>query len=76
MGYEAECHKIQELYLDGHKDEATAAVPTSMVEDIYLVGPKEKIRDQLQEWDESVVTTLLLSGPPEQLRLAHELVNG
>lgn len=76
MGYEAECQKIQELYLEGKKDEATAAVPTSMVDDIYLIGPKERIRDKLQEWDESVVTTLLVSGPPEQLRLAHELVYG
>ena len=39
MGFEAEAHKIQELYLDGHKDEAAAAVPTSMVEKIALVGP-------------------------------------
>jgi F420-dependent oxidoreductase-like protein len=76
MGYEAECQKIQELYLEGRKDEATAMVPTQMVDDIYLIGPKERIREKLQEWDESVVTTLLISGPPEQLRLAHELVYG
>ena len=39
MGYEAEATKIQALYLDGHKDDAAAAVPTAMVEDIALVGP-------------------------------------
>ena len=47
MGFEAEAHKIQELYLDGHKDEAAAAVPTSMVEKIALIGPRQKIRDEL-----------------------------
>jgi len=54
MGYEEEAVKIQDLYLDGHKDEAAAAVPTSMVEDIALIGPKEKIRDDLEAWRESI----------------------
>ena len=40
MGYEAEARRIQDLYLDGRKDEAAAAVPTAMVEDIALVGPE------------------------------------
>ena len=44
MGFEAEAHKIQDLYLDGHKDEAAAAVPTAMVEKIALIGPRDKIR--------------------------------
>src|SRR5437762_6859688 len=39
MGYEGEAVKIQQLYLDGRKDEATALVPTAMVEEIALVGP-------------------------------------
>ena len=39
MGYEEAAHKIQDAYLDGRKDDAAAAVPTSMVEDIALVGP-------------------------------------
>ena len=74
MGYEADCVKIQDAYLDGRKDEAIAAVPTSMVEDISLIGSVDKIRDELQQWEESVVTTLLLSGPPELLELMADLV--
>ena len=74
MGYEAECHAIQAAYLDGRKDDAAAAVPTAMVEDIALIGSVDKIRDDLQRWEESVVTTLLLSGPPELLELMAELV--
>src|SRR3546814_10122006 len=61
---EAECEKIQESYLAGRKDEAASYVPTSMVEDVYLIGPKDKIRDDLAAWRESCVTTLLVSGPP------------
>ncbi|MEI8050192.1 MAG: LLM class F420-dependent oxidoreductase [Actinomycetes bacterium] len=74
MGYEAEATKIQELYLAGHKDDAAAAVPTRMVEDIAFVGPKEKIRDQLAEWNESMLTTLLINGDLETLRTMAELV--
>lgn len=74
MGYEAAAHTIQDLYLAGRKDEATAAVPTSLIEDIALVGPKEKIRDDLAAWKESIATTLLVSGSPETLRTIAELV--
>lgn len=62
MGYEDVADKVQELYLDGRKDEATAAIPTSLVEDTSLIGPAAKIRAELAAWEETVVTTLLLRG--------------
>ena len=74
MGYEAEAHKVQDLYLDGHKDEAAAAVPTALIEDVALVGPKEKIRDDLEAWKESIATTLLVAGSIDTLRTMAELV--
>ncbi len=74
MGYEEAATKIQALYLDGHKDDAAAAVPTAMIEDIALVGPKEKIRDDLDAWRESIATTLLVSGDAATLRTMAELV--
>jgi F420-dependent oxidoreductase-like protein len=76
LGYEAECEKIQEAYLDGRKPDAIAAVPTSMVEDVYLVGPAEKIRDDLEAWRDSCVTTLLVSGPAPVLEQIAALVSG
>jgi hypothetical protein len=76
MGYEAEVEKIQELYLSGDKQEAAAAVPTKLVEQLTLIGPKEKIRDDLEAWRESIVTTLLIAGDPQTLRTAAELVLG
>jgi F420-dependent oxidoreductase-like protein len=74
MGFEAEARKIQDLYLEGHKDEAAAAVPTSMIEKIALVGPREKIADELAAWKESIATTLLVAGSVDVLRMMAELV--
>ena len=74
MGYEEAATKVQELYLAGHKDEAAAAVPTALIEDTTLIGPKEKIRDALEGWKESIATTLLVSGSPETLQMMAELV--
>ena len=68
--------KIQALYLDGKKDEAAAAVPTKLVEELALIGPADKIRHDLEAWRESSVTSLLIAGPPETLRQAAELVLG
>ena len=63
MGYEAEARKIQELYLDGKKDEAAAAVPTKLIEQLALIGPADKIRHDLEAWRESRVTSLLIDRP-------------
>jgi F420-dependent oxidoreductase-like protein len=67
LGYEAEVAKIQELFLSGRKAEAMAAVPTAMVEDIALVGPAGKIRDELQLWESTVITSLIIQAPPQSL---------
>jgi F420-dependent oxidoreductase-like protein len=67
LGYEAEVAKIQELYLSGPKAEATAAVPTALVEDIALIGSPAKIKDELQLWESTVVTSLIVQAPPPLL---------
>ncbi len=74
MGYGAEVAKIQDLFLDGRKDEAIASVPLSLVEDVALVGPVSKIRAELPRWRETVMTTMLVSGHPGQLRQIADLV--
>jgi F420-dependent oxidoreductase-like protein len=74
MGYEEAATKIQELYLEGRKEEAAAAVPTSLVEETSLIGPVEKIRDDLEAWHESIATTLLVTGTVETMRTMAELV--
>ncbi|MDP1820684.1 MAG: LLM class F420-dependent oxidoreductase [Acidimicrobiales bacterium] len=76
LGYEEACQKIQEAYLAGRKDEAASHVPTGMVEDVYLIGPKAKVRDDLERWRETCVTTILVSGPSFMLEEIAELVQG
>jgi F420-dependent oxidoreductase-like protein len=76
MGYEREVAEVQELYLSGRKDEAGARIPTKLIEELSLIGPREKIRDDLERWRESVVTTLLVSGDAATVRTAAELVLG
>jgi F420-dependent oxidoreductase-like protein len=74
MGWEAESLRIQDLYLEGKKAEAAASVPLAMVEDVALVGPLDKIRDELARWKETCLTTMLVSGPAEVLPLYADLV--
>lgn len=76
MGWEAECERIQQLYLEGRKDEAIASIPLAMVEDVALVGSFDKVRSELPRWEETVITTMLVQGPPELLRAIAELVLG
>lgn len=74
MGYEEQCLRIQDLYLAGKKKEAMAAVPTRMVEDVSLIGPVGKIKDELQRWRDSVATSLLIGGPPQFLETVAKVV--
>ena len=76
MGYESEVRQIQELYLDGKKQEAAAAVPQQLIEQLTLIGPADRIRHDLDAWRESSVTTLLIGGDAATLRAAAELVLG
>jgi F420-dependent oxidoreductase-like protein len=77
MGYEAEAAKIQELFLAGKREEAMAAVPDAFADEISLVGPIERIKDRLQAWRESPVTTLLVTAQDKsQLDTLAELVLG
>jgi F420-dependent oxidoreductase-like protein len=75
LGYEAEAKHVQDLYLEGKKDEAAAAIPTALVEDLALIGSEDKIRDGIEAWRESIVTTLLVAGDAAQLRRIAELVH-
>ncbi|HEX2267173.1 MAG TPA: LLM class F420-dependent oxidoreductase [Actinomycetota bacterium] len=74
-GYEADAAKVQDLYLEGRKGEAAAAVPDGLVDDVALVGPKERITEQLQLWREAGVDTLIAGAfQSEALRTLAEAV--
>jgi F420-dependent oxidoreductase-like protein len=79
MGFEGEAKTIQDLYLDGKKNEAAAAVPDALIDAISLVGPAERIRDRLQAWKAAAkdghVGTLVLKGSSvEVMRVVAEAV--
>ena len=61
MGYEAEAQKIQNLFLEGKKDEAIATVPNEFCDEISLVGTVDRIRDRIQAFEDSPITMLNVS---------------
>jgi F420-dependent oxidoreductase-like protein len=79
LGYEAEAAKIQDLFLEGRRKEAEAAVPDALIDETSLVGSNERVKDRLEAWKEVAkdhrVGSLLLAGaPPEALRVVAEAV--
>ena len=52
LGYEEAAETIQDLYLDGKKEEAALAVPDSLVDECALIGPPERIKERLHSWKE------------------------
>ncbi len=76
MGFEGEARKVQELFMDGKRDEAAAAVPDALADEISLVGPPDRIRERLEAWQASPVTTILTGSQDEAtIRLLPELLS-
>jgi alkanesulfonate monooxygenase SsuD/methylene tetrahydromethanopterin reductase-like flavin-dependent oxidoreductase (luciferase family) len=79
LGYESAAKTIQDLYLDGKKTEAAAAVPDKLIDEISLVGPADRIKDRLAAWqqaakDRSVGTMVLKGASIEVMRVVAEAV--
>ncbi len=74
-GYEEAARQIQELYLQGKKEEAAAAVPDALVDEVALCGPKERIAERISAWRSSGITTMICGiSNLETLRVMAELV--
>ncbi|WP_420629132.1 LLM class F420-dependent oxidoreductase [Candidatus Leptofilum sp.] len=74
-GYEAEAAEIQDLYLAGDKGMAMMKVPGALIDDVALVGPRERIKERLSLWLDSPVTTMNLTVfDAESLRIMVELM--
>ena len=77
MGFEEEAHRIQDLFFEGRRDEAIAAVPDEFADEISLVGPPGRIKERLAAWRSSPVTKLLVaSRDPGQMKAIRALVEG
>jgi F420-dependent oxidoreductase-like protein len=79
-GFEEAARRVQDLYLDGKRDEAAAAVPDELVDTVTLCGPADRVRERLAVYREAGVGTLGVTPVAgtkderiEQLRLVAEL---
>jgi F420-dependent oxidoreductase-like protein len=79
-GFQAEAQRIQDLYLEGKREEAMAAIPDSLIDTVSLCGPAERVRERLAVYREAGVGTLgvtpvAFAAPErlEQLRLVAQL---
>ena len=60
-GYEDAARTVQDLYLEGRKDEAAAALPGELIDTLCLVGPPDVVRERLRVYREAGVGTLIIS---------------
>jgi F420-dependent oxidoreductase-like protein len=79
-GFEAAAKEIQDLYLEGKKDEAAAAIPAELIDQVSLCGPRDVVRERIAAFREAGVGTLMTTPMAfnaqdriEQLRLVAEL---
>jgi F420-dependent oxidoreductase-like protein len=80
-GYEDAAKEVQDLYLDGKKEEAAAALPGDLIDKVSLCGPKDRIKERLEAYREAGVGTLMITpmawtaeGRSEMMRAVAELV--
>jgi F420-dependent oxidoreductase-like protein len=60
-GFEQAANEIQDLYLEGKKDEAAAAIPAKLIDTVTLAGPREHISERLAVYRDAGVGTLIVS---------------
>jgi F420-dependent oxidoreductase-like protein len=79
-GYEDEARTIQDLYLEGRRDEAMAAIPDALIDTVSLCGTRDHVRDRIAAFRDAGVGTLGVTPGAftkddrlEQLRLVAEL---
>jgi F420-dependent oxidoreductase-like protein len=79
-GFEDAAREVQDLYLDGKKEEAAAALPAELIDTVTLCGPEDRVRDRLAVYAQAGVGTLGVSPMAfdaesrlEQLKLVAEL---
>jgi alkanesulfonate monooxygenase SsuD/methylene tetrahydromethanopterin reductase-like flavin-dependent oxidoreductase (luciferase family) len=79
-GFEDAARRVQDLYLEGRKDEAAAALPGELIDTVTLVGPPDVVRERLAVYRDAGVGTLMIAPMAwtfedrlAQLRLVAEL---
>ena len=79
-GFADDAKRIQDLYLEGKREEAMAAIPDELIDRVSICGPKDHVRERLAVYRDAGVGTLgvtptAFTAPErlEQLRLIAEL---
>jgi F420-dependent oxidoreductase-like protein len=79
-GFEDAAKQVQDLYLEGKKDEAAAALPAELIDLVSLCGPADRVRERLRVFKDAGVGTLGITPMAwtkderiRQLRLVAEL---
>jgi alkanesulfonate monooxygenase SsuD/methylene tetrahydromethanopterin reductase-like flavin-dependent oxidoreductase (luciferase family) len=70
-GFEDAAQEVQDLYLDGKKEEAAAAIPAELIDQVTMCGPRERVAERLEVYRQAGVGTLIVSPmgfDPEQRR--------
>jgi F420-dependent oxidoreductase-like protein len=60
-GFEDAAREVQDLYLEGRKDEAAAKLPAELIDLVTLAGPEDRVRDRLATLDAAGVGTLVVT---------------
>ncbi|HEX8856221.1 MAG TPA: LLM class F420-dependent oxidoreductase [Thermoleophilaceae bacterium] len=60
-GFEAAAKEVQDLYLDGKKDEAAAAIPAELIDKTSLVGSADQVKERLELYRDADVGTLIVT---------------
>ena len=75
MGYESISGKVQELFLAGDREAATALIPDELVDDMHIIGTAAEVKETVQAWEATGVTTLMLScGSADEVRTLADLL--
>jgi len=75
FGFPDEAREIQDLYLDGKRAQAAAAVPADWLEKAQLIGPKSYVRERLAAYREAGVTAVSVrpAGGQDPVRLIEQM---
>jgi alkanesulfonate monooxygenase SsuD/methylene tetrahydromethanopterin reductase-like flavin-dependent oxidoreductase (luciferase family) len=76
LGYADAAAEVQQLFLSGDREAAMKAVPDDLADGIALCGPLDRIRERLELWRKTPVTTILAGGVrnPDHLKALADMI--
>ncbi len=76
-GFDDAADEVQNLYLDGKKDEAAAALPPELIDMTSICGPRDRVKERIQVYRDAGVGTLMITpmafDADERIRIVREI---